>query len=1376
MSANGVRWFTAVFVVLVVAVLGLSMVGASNVAARSISGAPSAPASPASTASIQSSIAAGSNIATAAGVYASPAAGGPHPGTLESYLAAPGGTTTLDPAVAYYTVPYETILNVYQSLITFNGTQTGPAPPNWTPELAACTPGSAQCTSLFGSTLVTNNGTTGAPQYYTFVVDGSAQFYDPSTSAHWGVYPSDVMFSLSRTMAFGNLPFLEWFNGWIQEQWALPPGNPSWDVIGGAPIHMPFNNTPQHVLSSMLVNDSSYCPASAMTGSYHGCITFNVGNSGHNWPYFLELIGDGLGGSVTPCGWFTSVGAGLPGFLGSAAANGDGPCLLPGNATSTSDAGFQTFLTTTAPTAWDSVELLGAPAPTSPQPAVQFAMVGSGPYALVPGSATNSGGPGGAGGYTLEVNPAYVQPAACTGITGGRDGCEPPAGSYIPNVVQYYENADTAGIQAMIAGTADTASFDASHTSTLLQLVKEGKYGLLQNISGGTANWFMAFEQNFSVSGEKSVDPTNKLNIPGDFLANAGLRNFLVTSYPYTTIQQHVWTVDGISGTVEYGGAIPPGQPSYYPSNVSWPYLQGDPNTNVSAVNGAAWWWAQITNSASPLYDAQLAACTPSSPCMWPVVGWIGSPSLDSAISDWNTEVASISGGALQPYSYDLTGAGGFYNQVFKGNGLGTLPVYNWGWIADYADPTDFFLPMWQPNGTFTFAMAVGQVMYEPAYNAPSCGHSGVDFANLSYWANYPQNAIPTQCEGVAYQVMNGEINIGGFTADLTLRALIFNLVSHIGNELALMQYTYVNNANQDYGVWLSPTGINTNPSVGAAATQTWYTWTYASNAFTATFTETGLPSGTSWSVTLHGVTKSSTTGSIAFTGQTNGSYPYTVTFVPGYAASPSNGTLVINGVSPSVAVTFTAIGTPTYPLTVNEQGLLAGTSWSLTVVNVGTQTSTNTSIVFDLAALSYTYFPSAVLGYSNSGAGSTTVASPGTVVTVTYVPTTATTYTVTFEQTGLPASTPWGITLNGVTYGSTTSSTTFTVLNGTYGFSVASPTGFTPPAPTGFVDVKGANVVVDLPFSAAGTFYAVTFTETGLPTGSSWSAAVQGFGQTSTTASVAFNLPNGVYNWTTTTIAGYTTATWSGSVTVNGTAATVTIKFVQFTYAVTFFEDGLPAGTPWSVTVGGTTINSTSYNLVAYLPNGTAAFTVGIPAGYVATPASGVVTVLATATTQVIIFGLSYSVTFTESGLPSGGSWTVYMNGQSKVSSGSSVVFEVPNGTYTFTALVTTPSGYVATTTETGSTITVNGAAVSVTVTISAVAPTTVTKQDQNFLGTLAYSLIGVMAALAVIFLILALYFARRKPPMPPAQSWSPGQSTTTEGKSGDTGSPPSS
>jgi len=84
---------------------------------------------------------------------------------------------------------------------------------------------------------------------------------------------------------------------------------------------------------------------------------------------------------------------------------------------------------------------------------------------------------------------------------------------------------------------------------------------------------------------------------------------------------------------------------------------------------------------------------------------------------------------------------------------------------------------------------------------------------------------------------------------------------------------------------------------------------------YTVTFTESGLPSGTSWSVTLNGNTESSTTNTITFS-VPNGTYSYTIGSVSGYTVSPSSGNITVNGVSVNQAITFTTVTTSLYTIT----------------------------------------------------------------------------------------------------------------------------------------------------------------------------------------------------------------------------------------------------------------------------------------------------------------------------------------------------------------------------------------------------------------------------------------------------------------------------
>ena len=71
---------------------------------------------------------------------------------------------------------------------------------------------------------------------------------------------------------------------------------------------------------------------------------------------------------------------------------------------------------------------------------------------------------------------------------------------------------------------------------------------------------------------------------------------------------------------------------------------------------------------------------------------------------------------------------------------------------------------------------------------------------------------------------------------------------------------------------------------------------------YTVTFTASGLPGETSWSVTLGGTQHNSTTSTIMFT-EVNGTYSYTDTAPSGYGDYPSHGSVTVSGSNVQVTI-----------------------------------------------------------------------------------------------------------------------------------------------------------------------------------------------------------------------------------------------------------------------------------------------------------------------------------------------------------------------------------------------------------------------------------------------------------------------------------------
>jgi hypothetical protein len=738
----------------------------------------------------------------------------PHPGTIIYYSTAEGGAQSLDPSIAYDTVSYEPILSVYEGLIMYNGSTTGPTPSSFLPVLSTCVPGpdSTSCAKLYSGDTLYNSTT----QAYTFPIVKGSKFYDPSTGKSWQVYPSDVAFSLARTMSFADLPAKGDHNGWILTQALLPgpnsPGplaaNPNWD--GG--IHYPYNNTPQGIFSSMSINDSSYCSAAEMANSV-GCITLFANGNNQSWPYFLELVADQLGASVESGGWTSATDAnggqaGIPDWTaGAISGTGDQPITLPGGATSSAQGSLSNWLNTTSPTAWDTWQGLGSGTTNAGGSVgrVIGAMVGSGPFynlSYVQGLS-----------YELAASPSYTPNPYCTWTN-----CMPPVNHTAKKVEVTWETSIAEGEQALAAGVADTAGVPSTDFPLLLQLIQQGKAQAL-SFPSLSIN-FYPFNLNFQLSGAQHYT-TNPINVPTDWFSYLGMREFFATSYPYQTQISTILTSNGISTAFNYGGAIPQFMANYYPTNVSFPSL--DPanacKAGYAAGTGpqtpacATWWWAQMTNTSSPYYDPEVAACTTSSPCQLPLVGETGVPPLDEQDNLWVNLLSTESGGKLKVTYQDINFLNLVVNSLYSAPYQNPMPVFILGWAPDYPDPTDYMVPLYLPDSTYTASDVVGPEM--AIDNSTACWANG-----FSYYVNNP---ITQACQGAAFAWMNVEIAQAAVLPAGPARVLLYDMIEQIANKLCLYVYQSQDNEIFTAAPWINTSSINTNVTIGGGTDFVWW-------------------------------------------------------------------------------------------------------------------------------------------------------------------------------------------------------------------------------------------------------------------------------------------------------------------------------------------------------------------------------------------------------------------------------------------------------------------------------------------------------------------------------------------------------------------------
>ena len=399
---------------------------------------------------------------------------------------------------------------------------------------------------------------------------------------------------------------------------------------------------------------------------------------------------------------------------------------------------------------------------------------------------------------------------------------------------------------------------------------------------------------------------------------------------------------------------------------------------------------------------------------------------------------------------------------------------------------------------------------------------------------------------------------------------------------------------------------------------------------YTVTFTESGLPSGTTWSVTLGGITNSGT-GSISFS-EPNGTYSYSVGAVSGYTSSPSSGSLTVNGAAVSQAIAFSKVTTPSSVVVAKVNA----TSSNIATYNLPEAeeiTPGSSSATINYVALYLSGSGSVDFGIGTSLWGDNVV--PFTSVSVV---SSKVWYNTTFSPVTLSAGTDYYLTVEGsgsimwgyASYGSTTVD-----LNALQDYWYGTPPSNGLPSGTPTNDNSYPNVFTVGYYSSSSTpppaTYGVTFTESGLPSGSTWYVNVTTSGSTksysSSSTSLSFSEPNGSYTYKVASLSKtYAPSSYSGSFTVNGAKVSESVTFTEVKYTVTFTESGLPSGTSWSVTLGGTASSSTSTAISFSEPNGSYSFTVGTVSGYTSSPSSGSTTVKGSSTSTAITFSKSSS------------------------------------------------------------------------------------------------------------------------------------------------------
>jgi YVTN family beta-propeller protein len=148
-----------------------------------------------------------------------------------------------------------------------------------------------------------------------------------------------------------------------------------------------------------------------------------------------------------------------------------------------------------------------------------------------------------------------------------------------------------------------------------------------------------------------------------------------------------------------------------------------------------------------------------------------------------------------------------------------------------------------------------------------------------------------------------------------------------------------------------------------------------------------------------------------------------------------------------------------------------------------------------------------------------------------------------------------------------------------------------------------------------------ISFVESGLNPGTSWSVIVNNISLRSADATVSLNGANGPYQYSIPPVQNYTVSTNEGGVSLAGGNLTIGVRFAPVTFAASFQERGLPTNSNWSVTLDGLIRFNQDSNISFQTANGTFNFTVNSPEGFQASPTNGSIRVAGSNLSVMISF-----------------------------------------------------------------------------------------------------------------------------------------------------------
>lgn len=339
-----------------------------------------------------------------------------------------------------------------------------------------------------------------------------------------------------------------------------------------------------------------------------------------------------------------------------------------------------------------------------------------------------------------------------------------------------------------------------------------------------------------------------------------------------------------------------------------------------------------------------------------------------------------------------------------------------------------------------------------PKYiNYSANGSYGADYASLNFKVN--SSGSLAVIIGAGSTDSNPKLN-GNFS---------FTVLDELNSATSVIQaYSVLNQNNYNVNLTMTPNGTNLNGCSVLLAVYVFSPAVFQPPAkYNVNFIENGLPSGTTWYVSLENTTLSSSSNTITFQ-ESNGTYKFSVQSIGNLSPYPSSGSITVLGHTLNVSITFAP--PKSYVVNFNPQGIPPDYQWWVVLNNTKKISTGLNSISFTLTNGTYSYEIGGGAGYTPSPSnGIVKVMGREVNILISFVPEH---FNLVIKENGLPSGMSWYVLLNGNEYSSSNSTIIIPLTDGNYTINLVSFQGFKPQKNVTYVNIDNSNSTVYVQYS----------------------------------------------------------------------------------------------------------------------------------------------------------------------------------------------------------------------------------------------------------------------------------------------------------------------